>query len=166
MPQVVWHENFAEREIFCFRFFSWLIFPQAPENNIRVISNFFENSRRYSQMKVRHRYLQYQWQICHQCQLHQWQLFFHRYQRHRRQILPRTAGVIDSGDKFAIGVNDTGAKFLPPVSTTFMKKFETALMVYSEAWGKLIHKKNLKSKISWHCLPKLINVVRFCFVFG
>jgi hypothetical protein len=62
--------------------------------------------------------------------------------------LPRTAGVIDSGDKFAIGVNDTGAKFLPPVSTTFMKKFETALMVYSEAWGKLIHKKNLKSKIS------------------
>jgi hypothetical protein len=24
-------------------------------------------------------------------------------------------------------------------------------MVYSEAWGKLIHEKNLKSKISWHC---------------
>ncbi len=27
-------------EIFCFRFFSWITFPQAPENNIRVISNF------------------------------------------------------------------------------------------------------------------------------
>ncbi len=26
-------------EIFCFRFFSWIIFPQAPENNIVVISN-------------------------------------------------------------------------------------------------------------------------------
>ncbi len=26
-------------EIFCFRFFSWITFPQAPENNIRVNSN-------------------------------------------------------------------------------------------------------------------------------
>ncbi len=34
-------------EIFCFKFFSWIIFPQAPKNNIRVISNFFENLRRY-----------------------------------------------------------------------------------------------------------------------
>ncbi len=24
-------------------------------------------------------------------------------------------------------------------------------MVYSAAWGKLIHEKNQKSKISWHC---------------
>jgi hypothetical protein len=24
-------------------------------------------------------------------------------------------------------------------------------MVYSEDWGKLIHEKNQKSKISWHC---------------
>jgi hypothetical protein len=30
------------QEIFCFRFFSWIIFPQAPENNFRVISNFFQ----------------------------------------------------------------------------------------------------------------------------
>ncbi len=27
-------------EIFCFRFFSWITFPQAPENNTRVITNF------------------------------------------------------------------------------------------------------------------------------
>ncbi len=53
---------------------------------------------------------------------------------------------------------------LPPVSLTpvanldlwmspriFEKKFETTLMVYSGAWGKLIHEKNQKSKISWHC---------------
>jgi hypothetical protein len=26
------------QEIFCFRFFSWITFPQAPENNIKVIS--------------------------------------------------------------------------------------------------------------------------------
>jgi hypothetical protein len=50
---------------------------------------------------------------------------------------------------------------LPPVSTThqwqtlsceylrkFSKKLETTLMVYSGAWGKLIHEKNKKSKIS------------------
>jgi hypothetical protein len=29
----------------------------------------------------------------------------------------------------------------------FSKKFETALMVYSRAWGKLIHEKNQKQKI-------------------
>ncbi len=33
----------------------------------------------------------------------------------------------------------------------FSKKFETALRVYSGAMGKLIHEKNQKSKISWHC---------------
>ncbi len=30
-------------EIFCFSFFSWIIFIQAPENNIRIIVNFFTN---------------------------------------------------------------------------------------------------------------------------
>ncbi len=42
-------------EILCFRFFSWTIFPEAPDYNfynIRVISNFSENSRRYSQFKL------------------------------------------------------------------------------------------------------------------
>jgi hypothetical protein len=29
------------------------------------------------------------------------------------------------------------------------------LQIYSGAWGKLIHEKNLKSKISWHCPFKL-----------
>ncbi len=33
----------------------------------------------------------------------------------------------------------------------FSKKFEMAQMVYSGAWGKVIHEKNKKSKISWHC---------------
>jgi hypothetical protein len=42
-------------EIFDFCFFSWISFPQAPEYTIRVVSNFFENSRRYSQLKVCHR---------------------------------------------------------------------------------------------------------------
>jgi hypothetical protein len=35
--------------------------------------------------------------------------------------LPRTAGVIDSGDKFAIGVNGTGAKFAAGVNDIYEK---------------------------------------------
>ncbi len=43
--------------------FSWISFPQAPEYTIRAVSNFFENSRRYSQLKVHH------W-----CRWHRWQM--------------------------------------------------------------------------------------------
>ncbi len=50
-------------EIFDFCFFSRISFPQAPEYTIRVVSNFFENSRRYSQLKV-----------CHRCQRHRRQM--------------------------------------------------------------------------------------------
>jgi hypothetical protein len=32
--------------------------PQASDNSIRVITNFFENSRRYLQVKVHHQYQQ------------------------------------------------------------------------------------------------------------
>jgi hypothetical protein len=73
------------------------------------------------------------------------------------------AGVVDTGGKFATGVVDTGGNFAAGVldtggqpwaaniSANFRQKFETALMVYSGAWGKLIHEKNQKQKISWHC---------------
>ncbi len=33
----------------------------------------------------------------------------------------------------------------------FSKKFEMAVMVHPDVWGKLIHEKKQKSKISWHC---------------
>ncbi len=83
-------------ESFCFLFLSWISFPPAPEYHIRTLLIFFENSRRYSQVKVHH-----------------W------YQRHRRQITTGigATGVNDTGGKFAAGVNDTGGN-LPPVSTT------------------------------------------------
>ncbi len=42
-------------EIFCFWFFSSISFPPAPEYPIWTVSNFFENSRTYSQIKVDHR---------------------------------------------------------------------------------------------------------------
>jgi hypothetical protein len=42
----------------------------------------------------------------------------HRCQRHRRQNFATSSPcVVDTGGKFATGVNDTGGK-LPPVSTT------------------------------------------------
>jgi hypothetical protein len=50
-------------EIFDFCVFSRISFPQAPEYTIRVVLNFFENPRRYSQLKV-----------CHRCQRHRWQM--------------------------------------------------------------------------------------------
>ncbi len=40
----------------------------------------------------------------------------------------------------------------------FSKKFETVLMEYSGAGGKLIHEKNQKQKISWHCPFKCSNL--------
>jgi hypothetical protein len=55
-------------EIFCFWFFSWISFPPAPEYPVRTVSSFFENSRRYSQVKVHHRYQRHRGQICHRCQ--------------------------------------------------------------------------------------------------
>ncbi len=84
-------------EIFCFMFFSWITFPQAPDNHIRIISNLFENSRRYSQVKLQHLCQRHRWQMppvsmtpvanCRWYQRHRRQIC-HRYQRHWRQILP------------------------------------------------------------------------------
>ncbi len=37
----------------------------------------------------------------------------------------------------------------------FSKKFEMAVIVYSDTWGKLIREKNQKSKISWHLEPRI-----------
>ncbi len=80
----------VSRDFLLLFFFSWISFPPAPEYPIRTVLNFLENSRRYSQVKVHHRYQR------------------HRYQRHRRQF---AAGINDTGGKFATGINDTGGKF-------------------------------------------------------
>ncbi len=50
-------------EIFCFWFFSSISFPPTPENPIWTVSNFFEISRRYSQLKVDHRCRWHRWQM-------------------------------------------------------------------------------------------------------
>jgi hypothetical protein len=71
-----------------------------------------------------------------------------------------TAGVVDTGGNFAAGVVDTGGKFATGVVDTglcpltceylreFLNKFETLLMGYSGAEGKLIHEKDQKQQIS------------------
>ncbi len=113
-------------EIFCFRFFSWITFPQAPENDIRVISKYFENSRRYSQVKVHHRCQRHRWQICHRCQWHRWQIaagindtggkFATGINDTDNNNDTSSACVVDTGGKFATGVNDTGGKFAAGVN--------------------------------------------------
>ncbi len=50
-------------EIFCFWFFSSISFPPAPEYPIRTVSNFFENSRRYSHLNIDHRCRWHRWQM-------------------------------------------------------------------------------------------------------
>ncbi len=47
------------------------------------------------------------------------------------------------------------------ISKNFRKKFEMAVVVYSGAWGKLLHEKYMKSKISWHCSFKFGNGSQF-----
>ncbi len=97
-------------EIFCFWFFSWISFPPAPEYPIRTVSNFFENSRRYSQVKVHHR--------CQRSLVLLICVMFASVERHRRQICRRyqrhrwqfATGINDTGGKFAAGVNDPGGK--------------------------------------------------------
>jgi hypothetical protein len=64
-------------------------------------------------------------------------------------FLPFATGVVDTGGKFAAGVIDTGGKFAPVrISPRIFEKFEMILMLLSGAWGKGIHEKNLKQKIS------------------
>ncbi len=142
-------------EIFCFCFFSWISFPQASDYNIRAVLNFFENSRRYSQLKV-----------CHRCQRHRWQklssrkiliilfghlwvveltyikifafkftlscqqpdivaIICHRCHWYRWKF---ATGVIDTGGKFAAGIVDTGGKFATGINDA------------SENGGKICHR--------------------------
>ncbi len=90
--------------------------PPSLENNISVMSNFFKNCRRYSQVKVYHWHQLHGWQICHQCHLHPWQIC-HWYQwRHRWQNFPLVPLVL-----LVLGAN------LPPVSRIQVARVSTTL---------------------------------------
>ncbi len=97
------------------------------------------------------RYGWHRWQICHRCQQHKGNWW---------QNLPPVS---------LIPVANLPLVSLIPVAIChrcrwhrwctltceylreFSKKFEMILMLISGAWGKVIHEKNLKQKISWHC---------------
>ncbi len=92
-------------------FFLWIIFPQAPENNIKVISNFFDNSWRYLKAKVHHWYQQHRWQICHRCQRYLSQIC--RRCQCQWQLWQIDTGANITGGKFANGVNFSELRFFP-----------------------------------------------------
>ncbi len=113
-------------KIFCFRFFSWITFPQAPDNNDRIISNFFRKFTVIfaSQGANCHWYQQHRRQICH------W------YQWHRRQILPPVPLVLL-----------TPVANLPPVSTIPAPVSTTPVANchrYQRHWRQICHRCN------WH----------------
>jgi hypothetical protein len=130
-----------------------MFFPQAPENNFRVISKVFENSRRYSQVKVHHRYQQHPaanltpyrlWQIAigiNDIGGKQWEGTLSDCWHFQGTVSPAailppvsttmaanfatsSAGVVDTGGKFATGVNDTGSKFATGVNDAGGKQWE------------------------------------------
>ncbi len=88
-----------------------------------------------------------------------WNKLFYKNYYWLCDLIKLADGVVDTGGKFAAGINDTsgiGGKFAAGVVCTltckylceFAKKFEMTLMLLSEAWGKMINEKNQKQKIS------------------
>ncbi len=165
--------------------------PQPQSIPLRL-SNFLENSPRYSQLKV-----------CHRCH---WQMEKIFNQKNFNNFVWSPLG--SRGNiyinfclqvHFQVSAAWYCSHYLPPVSTTqgelvsklppvslipvanlplvllipaaichrcrwhrwctltceylrkFPKKFKMILMLLLGAWGKVIHEKNLKQKISWHC---------------
>ncbi len=84
-----------------------------------------------------HRCCWHQRQICRQYRWHRWQIC-HPCQQHKRNRWNRWCTLT--------------CEYL----REFSKKFEMTLMLFSGAWGMVIHEKNLKQKILWHCLFNLL----------
>ncbi len=83
------------------------------------------------------------------CRWYRWQIF---------------RGIVDTGGKFATGVNNTRGTggichrcrwhwwctLTCENLREFLKKIEMTVKLFSGVWGKVIHEKNLKQKILWH----------------
>ncbi len=142
---------------FCFRFFSWITFPQAPENNIRIISNFLENYR-----NQRHRR-----QMCHRCCWHRWPIMGtisgcrHLKVNLKAKIYIYMLTLLPKGVQskllqffflkiFSICHRWKRHRWWCTLSREYLcelsKKFEMAVMLYSCAWGELIHEKTRSRK--------------------
>ncbi len=128
--------------IFDFYFFHESV-PPALEYPIRTILNFFENSRRYAQLKLHHRCCWHRRQtffleIWHRCCWYRWQIATGccRCRWHGCKFATGVndtssiggkfaAVVVDTGGKFATGVVDTGGKFATSVFDTckYLREF-------------------------------------------
>ncbi len=109
-----------------------------------------------------HWYQRHRRQICHRCNWHRWQIIgtitgcrhlkvnlkakIFIYVSSTTQRWPNKIIKIFLIEDFSI-CQTLSCEYL----REFSKKFETVLMEYSGAGGKLIYKKNQKQKISWHC---------------
>jgi hypothetical protein len=112
-----------------------------------------------------HRYQRRRRQICHRCQQHRWQIMVtisgcshlklnlkaksYKYVNSTTQRCPNKIIKIFRLKIFAICHRCQRHRWCTlscEYLREFLKKFETALLVYSGAWGKLIHEKNRSRK--------------------
>ncbi len=122
---------------------------------------------RWHRRQICRRYDWHRWQICHRYQKH-WQnwgqnlppvisvTICHRCHWYRRQFCRRCRW-----HRWQIWHRCCWYRWCTLTSKylrEFSKKFETVLMGYSGAGGKLTHEKNQKQKILWHCPFKRLQI--------
>ncbi len=134
-------------EIFDVWFFSWISFPQAPEYTIRAVSNFFENSRRYSQLKVHHRCHWHRWQMEKIFNQEKFSYFLNFSFTFKFTLRCQPSDIVLTTCprcRWYRGWCTLTWQYL----SEFSKKIETVLTVYrySGAWGKMIHEKTWSKK--------------------
>ncbi len=78
-------------------------------------------------------YRSYRWKICHCCSWHQLHL----------PLVSLTAPVVQLTYEYLCKCSE---------------KFHMALILFSLAWRKTFHEKNLKQNILWHCSFKINNI--------
>jgi hypothetical protein len=116
MPQYCLFKGTVLRDFLLLVFFMNQ-FPPVPEYPIRTVLNFFENSWRYSLVKVHHWYQRHRRQNCCRYTQHRRQIC-HQYQRHRWQILAPVSLVLLIRVANLPPVSTIPAANLPLVSTT------------------------------------------------
>jgi hypothetical protein len=111
-------------------------FPPSPTVSSRTVSNFFENSRRYSHLKVDHR-----------CRWHRWQMK----KIFNQKIFYNFVWIVELTYIYIFAFVDTGGQpWAGNISANFRKNSKRPC--YTQGLGgNWFMKKNQKQKISWHC---------------
>ncbi len=160
-------------------------FPKPLKITSRLFRIFLENSPRYSQVKVHHRY--HIGTVNLQPLLLVLLTTVKNFGNNIRLFTPKVNSTTQRCPNkifklfwlkifpLSTGINDTGSKwnkwctFSCEYFREFSKKFEMAIMGYrySELWGNWFLKKTWSRKISWHCSLKakqMFNIVCTVFV--